>query len=301
MFSMNKVTEIFCSIDDFCLEFIPTFNNHLLSNTKNRNKPSKLSLSEVMTIQVLFHISGFRNFKTFYKGYVCAHLNTWFPDLVSYNRRVELCSESLVPLAIYLKSRATGKCTGISFIDSTPLRVCHNRRIHSHKVFNGLAQRGQCSIGWFYGFKLHLVTNDMGHVVDFMLTPGNVDDRKPLKIERFIKNLWGKLFGDKGYIGKDLFKNLFFNGIHLVTKLKRNMKSSSITPVMDAILLRKRAISETIIDQLKNIFQVEHSRHRSPKNFLTNLFSALIAYNFSDKKPSLKINLTDTNQLYLPL
>ena len=301
MFSMNKVTEIFCSIDDFCLEFIPTFNNHLLSNTKNRNKPSKLSLSEVMTIQVLFHISGFRNFKTFYKGYVCAHLNTWFPDLVSYNRMVELCSESLVPLAIYLKSRATGKCTGISFIDSTPLRVCHNRRIHSHKVFNGLAQRGQCSIGWFYGFKLHLVTNDMGHVVDFMLTPGNVDDRKPLKIERFIKNLWGKLFGDKGYIGKDLFKNLFFNGIHLVTKLKRNMKSSSITPIMDAILLRKRAISETIIDQLKNIFQVEHSRHRSPKNFLTNLFSALIAYNFSDKKPSLKINLTDTNQLYLPL
>jgi len=298
---MNKVTEIFCSIDDFCLEFIPTFNNHLLSNTKNRNKPSKLSLSEVMTIQVLFHISGFRNFKTFYKGYVCAHLNTWFPDLVSYNRMVELCSESLVPLAIYLKSRATGKCTGISFIDSTPLRVCHNRRIHSHKVFNGLAQRGQCSIGWFYGFKLHLVTNDMGHVVDFMLTPGNVDDRKPLKIERFIRRLWGKLFGDKGYIGKDLFKNLFFNGIHLVTKLKRNMKSSSITPVMDAILLRKRAISETIIDQLKNIFQVEHSRHRSPKNFLTNLFSALIAYNFSDKKPSLKINLTDTNQLYLPL
>ena len=298
---MNKVTEIFCSIDDFCLEFIPTFNNHLLSNTKNRNKPSKLSLSEVMTIQVLFHISGFRNFKTFYKGYVCAHLNTWFPDLVSYNRMVELCSKSLVPLAIYLKSRATGKCTGISFIDSTPLRVCHNRRIHSHKVFNGLAQRGQCSIGWFYGFKLHLVTNDMGHVVDFMLTPGNVDDRKPLKIERFIKNLCGKLFGDKGYIGKDLFKNLFFNGIHLVTKLKRNMKSSSITPVMDAILLRKRAISETIIDQLKNIFQVEHSRHRSPKNFLTNLFSALIAYNFSDKKPSLKINFTDTNQLYLPL
>ena len=301
MYSMNKVTEIFCSIDDFCIEFIPKFNKHLLSNTKKRNKPSKLSLSEVMTIQVLFHISGFRNFKTFYNGYVCAHLNSWFPDLVSYNRMVELCSESLIPMAIYLKSKATGQCTGISFIDSTPLRVCHNRRIHSHKVFNGLAQRGQCSIGWFYGFKLHIVTNDMGQVVDFMLTPGNVDDRKPLKVERFIKNLWGKIFGDKGYIGKELFKNLFFNGIHLVTKLKRNMKSSSITPIMDAILLRKRAISETIIDQLKNIFQVEHSRHRSPKNFLTNLFSALIAYNFSDKKPSLKINFTDTNQLYLPL
>lgn len=298
---MTKVTEIFCSIDDFCVEFVPYLENHLLSNTKKRNKPSKLSLSEVMTIQALFHISGFRNFKTFYKGYVCAHLTSWFPDLVSYNRMVELCSDSLIPLAIYLKSNAIGQCTGISFIDSTPLRVCHNRRIHSHKVFNGLAKRGQCSIGWFYGFKLHLITNDMGQVVDFMLTPGNVDDRKPLKIERFIKKLWGKLFGDKGYISKDLFKNLFFNGVHLVTKLKKNMKSSMITPVMDAILLRKRAICETIIDQLKNIFQIEHSRHRSPKNFLTNLFSALIAYNFTEKKPSLKMNFVNTNQLYLPL
>jgi hypothetical protein len=301
MISKTKITEIFCSIDDFCLDFIPNFEKHLIGNPKKRNKPCKLSLSEVMTIQVLFHISRVRNFKSFYNGYVSHHLKDWFPDLVSYNRMVELCSDSLIPLAIYLKSRGLGDCTGISFIDSTPLRVCHNRRIHSHKVFDGLAKRGQCSIGWFYGFKLHLVTNDMGQVVDFMLTPGNVDDRKPLKIERFIKNLWGKLFGDKGYIGKQLFKDLFFNGIHLVTKLKRNMKSTMLTPVMDSLLLRKRAICESIIDQLKNIFQIEHSRHRSPKNFLTNLFAGLIAYNFTEKKPSLRINLTDTGQLYLPL
>lgn len=301
MLSTTKITEIFCSIDDFCLDFVPNFEKHLIGKSKKRNRPSKFSLSEVMTIQVLFHISRVRNFKSFYNGYVSQHLKDWFPDLVSYNRMVELCRDSLVPLAIYLKSRGLGDCTGISFIDSTPLRVCHNRRIHSHKVFDGLAKRGQCSIGWFYGFKLHLVTNDMGQVVDFMLTPGNVDDRKPLKIERFIKKLWGKLFGDKGYIGKDLFKDLFFKGVHLVTKLKRNMKSTMLTPVMDSILLRKRAICESIIDQLKNIFQIEHSRHRSPTNFLTNLFAGLIAYNFTEKKPSLKINLTDTGQLYLPL
>lgn len=301
MISTNKVTEIFCSIDDFCIDFVPNFQSYLIGTSRKRIKPSKLNLSEVMTIQILFHISGYRNFKTFYNGYVCHHLISWFPNLVSYTRMVELCSDSMIPLAIYLKKNALGDCTGISFIDSTPLRVCHNRRIHSHKVFEGLAKRGQCSIGWFYGFKLHIVTNDLGQVVDFMLTPGNVDDRKPLKIERFIKKLWGKLYGDKGYIGKELFKNLFFNGVHLVTKLKKNMKSSSITPLMDAILLRKRAVCETIIDQLKNICQVEHSRHRSPKNFLTNIFSALIAYNFSDKKPSLKMNFVDTKQLYLPL
>ena len=301
MISISKITEIFCSIDDFCKEFVPNYESYLIGNKKQRNKPSKLTLSEVMTIQVLFHLSGFRNFKTFYKGFVCNHWKNHFPDLVSYNRMVELTSNSLIPLAMYLKTRALGHCTGISFIDSTPIRVCNNRRIHSHKVFEGLASRGQCSIGWFFGFKLHLITNDLGQVVDFMLTPGNADDRKPLRIECFIKKLWGKLFGDKGYISKELFENLFFNGVHLVTKLRKNMKSSSITPLMDAIMLRKRAICETIIDQLKNIFQIEHSRHRSPKNFLTNLFSALIAYNFNDKKPSLKFNFVDTNQLYLPL
>ena len=300
MLTATKITEIFCSIDDFCLDFVPKLGKRLLGS-KKRNKPGKLSLSEVMTIQVLFQISGYRNFKTFYNTYVCGHLRSFFPDVVSYNRMVELCSGSLLPMAIYLKTQGTGQCTGISFIDSTPLRVCHNRRIHNHKVFEGLAKRGHCSIGWFYGFKLHLITADTGEIIDFMLTPGNVDDRKPLKIERFIKKLFGKLFGDKGYISKELFKNLFFRGVHLITKLKRNMKSSSLTPIMDAIMLRKRAICETIIDQLKNIFQIEHSRHRSPTNFLTNLFSALIAYNFCEKKPSIKLNYQDTGQLFLAL
>ncbi len=300
MLTATKITEIFCSIDDFCLDFVPKLEKRLLGS-KKRNKPGKLSLSEVMTIQVLFQISGYRNFKTFYNTYVCGHLRSFFPDVVSYNRMVELCSGSLLPMAIYLKTQGTGQCTGISFIDSTPLRVCHNRRIHNHKVFEGLAKRGHCPIGWFYGFKLHLITADTGEIIDFMLTPGNVDDRKPLKIERFIKKLFGKLFGDKGYISKELFKNLFFRGVHLITKLKRNMKSSSLTPIMDAIMLRKRAICETIIDQLKNIFQIEHSRHRSPTNFLTNLFSALIAYNFCEKKPSIKLNYQDTGQLFLAL
>jgi hypothetical protein len=200
-----------------------------------------------------------------------------------------------------LKSFGLGDCTGIRFIDSTPLRVCDNRRIHQHKTFKGIAQRGQCSLDWFYGFKLHIICNDMGQLLDVHFTPANVDDRKSLKSNSFINKLWGKLFGDKGYISKALFTKLFGKGIHLITKLKRNMKSTSLTPIMDAILLRKRAIAETIIDQLKNICQIEHSRHRSPINFVNNLFAALIAYNFNDKKPSLKINFVDTKKLYLPL
>lgn len=299
MIPTPKITEIFCSIDDFCHDFLPHWNRRLLAGGKSRIKPARLCPSEVMTIQVLFHLSGVRTFKKFYTDYVCKQLRDLFPGLVSYNRFTELGGQMIVPLAIYLKSRATGQCTGISFIDSTPLRVCHNRRIHSHKVFDGLAARGQCSIGWFYGFKLHLITSDSGHVVDFMLTGGNIDDRKPLQMKGFIDKLFGKLYGDKGYISKELFEGLFHQGIHLVTKLRKNMKTKLVTPIADAIMLRKRAICETIIDQLKNIFQIEHSRHRSPKNFLTNLFSALIAYNFTEKKPSLKTTFVDTKQLML--
>jgi hypothetical protein len=297
MISEFKITKIFCSMDDFCNDFLPAFRQYLLAHGRSRIKPSRLSPSEVMTIQILFHLSGVRTFKKFYNGYVRKQLYPLFPGLVSYTRMVELSSQMVVPLAIYLKTRATGSCTGISFIDSTPLRVCHNRRIHSHRVFKGLAQRGHCSVGWFYGFKLHLVLSDSGDIINFMLTPGNTDDRSPLKDEPFTDRLFGKLFGDKGYISKALFESLFTQGIQLITKLRKNMKTKLLTPMADAILLRKRAICETIIDQLKNIFQIEHSRHRSPKNFLTNLFSALIAYSFTKKKPSLKYTTTDTEQL----
>lgn len=301
MINKDKITEIFVSIDDFCKAFGPELEKKLIGKQRLRNKPSKLTMSEVMTIQVVFHHSGYKTFKDFYLGYVCIHLKDLFPRTVSYNRMTELCSGSMLHLFAYLKSFGLGDCTGISFVDSTPLRVCDNRRIHQHKTFKDIAQRGQCSLGWFYGFKLHLVNNDKGELIDVYITPGNVDDRKPLKLKSFINKLWGKLFGDKGYLSKSLFSELFGKGIHLITKLKRNMKSTTLTPLMDAILLRKRAITETIIDQLKNICQVEHSRHRSPRNFFNNLFAALIAYNFQDKKPSLKINVVDTKQLYLPL
>lgn len=299
MITDAKITQIFCSIDDFCKDFVPNWEKAMLLNGRKRIRKSKLSLSEVITIQVLFHISGVRNFKKFYLDYVCKFLNRDFPNLVSYNRMVELQSTSFIPMAMYLKTKSLGDCTGISFIDSTPLRVCENQRIHQHKTFKNLAQRGQCSLGWFYGMKLHIVTNDCGEIIDFMLTPANTDDRKPLKMKGFLKKLYGKLFGDKGYISKDLFEDLFSNGIHLITKLKRNMKTNLLTPMQDAFLLRKRAIIETIFDQLKNIYQVEHSRNRSEVNYFNNIFSALIAYNFADKKPSLKNNFMDTKQLLL--
>ena len=171
---------------------------------------------------------------------------------------MELEKEVLLPMTIFIKKVLLRTCTGISFVDSTPLRVCRNQRILIHKTFEGLAERGKYSMGWSFGFKLHLIINDKGEILNFMFTPGNVDDREPLKPGRFLENIKGKLCADKGYIGQALFENPFLNGIQLVTKVKNNMKNSLMS-IADKILLRKRALIETVNDELKNIEQREKS------------------------------------------
>jgi len=153
-----------------------------------------------------------------------------------------------------------------------------------------LAKRGKTSTGWFYGFKVHLVISDRGDLLAVMITPGNVDDRQP--VLRFARRLFGKLFGDRGYISKELFAQLWEQGVQLITKVKKNMKNKLI-PMLDKLLLRKRALIETVNDQLKNICQIEHTRHRSVANFVVNLLAALVAYTYQEKKPSLNFNADD--------
>lgn len=268
------------------------------TDLKQRNRKSTLSDSEVMTILILFHSGHYRDLKHYYINHVKKHMKSEFPQTVSYNRFVELQKKVVVKLAILLKMFCLGKCTGISYIDSTPIRVCHIKREKQHKVFKGFAQKGQCSLGWFYGFKLHLIINDKGEILDFIITPGNIDDCKPLFDINLHKRIFGKLFGDKGYISKDLFEQLFIDGVHLITKIKKNMKNSLML-LQDKIALRKRALTETVNDELKNICQVEHTRHRSFDNFVTNLLSVLIAYSFFDKKPSINLqeNIVDLKRL----
>lgn len=190
-------------------------------------------------------------------------------------------------MAVFAKTICTGECTGISFIDSTPIRVCRNKRIFNHKVFEGIATRGKSTMGYFFGFKLHIVINELGQIIDFLITQANVDDRTPLK-ENLLKRIWGKLYGDKGYVGKSLGELLFSNGIHLISGIRRNMKNTLMS-LYDKVMLRKRSIIETINDQLKNICMIEHSRHRSFHNFINNLLAGVIAYSFLPKKPAVKM------------
>ena len=282
-----SLVETFCSVDDFCQLFETHWERmQLQSGFRQRRRKSQLSLSEVMTIIIHFHQSGYRTFKSYYQNYVLVHLRSEFPGLVSYSRFVRLMKRAIVPLLFYLKVNQ-GSCTGISFVDSTPIKVCHNRRIQRHKTFKGLAAHGKTTMGWFYGFKLHLVVNEHGEILTFQLTPGNVDDRKPVPF--LSKGLFGKLFADRGYISQDLFAKLFQEDVQLITGIRKNMQNR-LMPWVDKLLLRKRSIIETINDQLKNISQIEHSRHRSFVNFFVNLIAGLIAYCLQPKKPSLHIH-----------
>jgi len=201
---------------------------------------------------------------------------------------VQLEKEVLTLLKLYL-STTLGVCSGVSFVDSTCLRVCKNPRIASHKVFAGKAERGKTSLGWFYGFKLHLIINDTGELLEVAVTPGNIDDRIPLWSLNPEGVLHGNLYGDKGYISKDLREKLHKQGVHLIYKVRKHMDPLEVS-VSDAVLLKKRMLIETVIKELKMQMQVEHTRHRSYENFCVHVFSALIAYQVLETKPSLKFS-----------
>jgi hypothetical protein len=295
-----ELVSLYYLVDEFCKDFEPKWQAHLVSSgAVRRVKPSSLSLSEVLTIVIHFHQSNHKTFKQYYTDYVRVYLCADFPELVSYGRFVELMASASIPLHILLLS-LLGSPSLANFIDSTKVVVCDNHRINRNKVFRGIAARGKSSMGWFYGFKLHLVVNERGEITSFLLTPGNVADNNAKLGSKLCARLHGKLYGDRGYISQKLFETLWQQGVHLVTGIRRNMKNK-LLPLWDKLMLRKRNLIETINDQLKNSNQIEHTRHRSPKNFLTNLLAGLVAYQLQPKKPSLHFTKTQQRLLTEPL
>lgn len=291
---MDSLTELFCFIDDFCCQFEPALERRLLeAGVKKRKRYSGLSLSELMTLTVLFHQLRFRQFKSFYLVYACHHLRTEFPKLPSYQRCVELLPRCVVPLAALFEV-LKGQCDGISIADATSIAVCDNRRIARHRVFADSARRGKTSMGWFYGFKLHAIINSKGELIRLRLTAGNVDDRQPMP--DLCQGLFGQLFADKGYLAHWLTETLARQNLQLITPLKKNMKPVLRTEFEKAIL-RRRSLIETVCDELKNLCQIEHTRHRSPFNFLVNLMAGIVAYCLSDNKPTLNLTRGNSNSL----
>lgn len=289
---MDYLTELFCQIDDFCKTFEPKLQKQLISHhKKSRQRSTSISLSEMMTIAILFHQLRYRQFKMFYIHHIKGLLCREFPNLPSYNRCIELMPRCLIGLFAFFQS-IKASCTGISFIDSTALAVCNNRRIERHRVFKKTAQRGKTSMGWFFGFKLHIVISHLGDILNFKLTKGNVNDRNP--VEELATDLFGILTGDKGYLSADLTEQLAHQDLQLLTPRRRNMKKVEWSP-FEKYLLQHRALIETVNDELKNLCQIEHTRHRSMAGFLVNLMAGIVAYCLSPNKP--KLNISASSQL----
>jgi len=268
------------------MKFEPEWHKQLINGkTKSKGSCKTMTLSEIMTILIWFHLSGGRCFKHFYMG-LLQYNKAAFPGLVSYNRFVELMPMTLLPLVGFFHC-SKGTWSGIGFMDATTIAVCHNKRIPSHKVFKDAgAKRGKSTMGWFFGFKLHITINELGEVCSMKLTSGNVDDRKA--VPDLTKTLFGKIFADKGYISKTLFEQLLARGLKLVTPIRDNMKQK-LMDLQEKILLKKRPLIESVNHMLKDVCHIEHTRHRSPINFMVNLVSGMCAYALHPHKPKLRL------------
>jgi transposase len=238
-----------------------------------------------MTLAVLFHQLRYRQFKSFYLSYARRFLRSGFPSLPSYYRCLELMPRYAVLLSA-LFEHLNGRCTGISILDSSPLAVCDNLRISRHRVFAKVAARGRSSTGWFYDLKLHITFNHHDELLSDKVTPGNIDDRKP--VDFLCRKLFGRVYADKGYVARWLVDSLRARQMDFITKVRKNMKPVQHTP-FDQALLKRSSLIETVFDELKNLCQVEHTRHRSPAYFIVNLMSCIIAYCLMPNKPRLSL------------
>ena len=274
------ITALYCCLDDFCKVLADWEAHRLIPSEQARRRIGQLSRSEMLFIVVLFHLSPYKHFKAFYLYGIGHQHRACFADLPHDDRFVSLMPRLFVPLMGLLHS-TIGAQTGLYFADATKLAVCHNRRIDRHRVFDGLAARGKTTMGWFYGLKRPFVINHKGQV---MAPPGNTADSTVL--DEITRPLAGKLYADKGYIGRELFGKLWQRGLHLITGIRRNMRNH-LMPLADKLMLRKRFVIETVLDILKTEMGLEHSRHRSVINAMVHILSCRVAYAFRPGKPSI--------------
>ena len=272
---------LFCFVDDFCKECEKQMRNYLIENNKKTRKPTRVSgleMSEIITIILLFYRSNMLNFKVFYKHLELHHKRD-FTKMPTYERFCAI-QQKAIPMLMWLFKCILSQGQSEAYIDATALRVSHNKRMNSHKVFKGIAAVGKSTMGWFYGFKLHLVIDLQGNIINARLTKGNCDDRSP--VEDLIQEFQGVIYGDKGYISQDLFSRLWKKGVKLVTGVKANMKNKFMI-LKEKILLRKRSLIESVFSVLKRN-GLEHSLHRSVHGFILHILGSLISYQLNRKK-----------------
>jgi hypothetical protein len=283
-----KLIEMYCNLDDFVIACEKVSSTKLIgSNSPHSfNKPC-ISQSEMLCIEIVYHLSGYKCFQYYYENVVIkGALKEYFPNAPSYNRFIQLKPRILMLLVLYFQCCRLGKLCGLYYADSTSLSVCDNRRIHSNKVFKTQATRAKTSTGWFYGFKLFLVVNAFGEIVKVAFTTANVADNNLQQMLKLFSKLEGLVFADKGFINQNAMQELFKNGLHLITGIRANMKNKLML-LSHKLLLRKRGMIESVNDILKTVCDIEHTRHRSPVNAVINVFAGLCAYTYLERFPSI--------------
>jgi hypothetical protein len=285
---LDRLTELYMICDDFCKHYENWQKKCKQITDKNKPKTrcrkGLLTLSEIVCILVLYQSSNMKNFKSFYLT-LGFEIKSAFPNLCSYQRFIAL-REKAIPVLILLHYAVLSSCDGISYVDSTTIKACHIKREKRHKTFKLWAKKSKGTMGWFYGFKLHIIVNSKGELLNAFFSAGNVDDRDGLR--EMCKNIFGDIVGDRGYIGKDLKTELSEKGMNLITRAKKNMKKQSLSLKEDA-LLKSRNIIETVIGKLKIECTIEHTRHRSLNGLMINILCALISYSLMSKKPKTEI------------
>ena len=282
---MCYLTNIYCHIDDYYIlnkkEIIQAIKKH---SKIVRYRESRLSIPEIISILIYFHKHRTKDFRNFYNGFVLKYLKEYFPNLLSYTRFMQIKNKVIAPLVKVLGANNSKK-TGIYFIDSSPLKVCHIKRAKRHKTFDEVASYGKSSMGFYKGFKIHLIINEIGEIINYRITKSNVDDRKVAY--DLARNISGKLYADKGYISRDLVKKLAYNDLELIHNVRSNMNDIYIADI-DKLMLKKRFIIETVFGKIKQSTDIENSRHRSLNGFIITVLTSLISYNFEIRKPSVK-------------
>jgi hypothetical protein len=288
LFSDSKLIKIFCEVDDFVLDCEKLISSKSLGNKSVHasNEPS-ITLSEMMCIEIVYHLSGYKCFEYYYTDVVLnGALQSYFPTAPSYSRIIQLKPRMLMLIILYFQMCRIGNLCGLYYADSTSLKVCNNRRIHSNKVFKTQASRGKTSTGWFFGFKLFLVVNAFGEIVKVAFTQANVADNNLNQMLKLFDKLQGLLFADRGFINQSAMQQLYQKGLHIITGIRSNMKNKLML-MSHKLLLKKRGMIESVNDILKTVCDIEHTRHRSPTNAIINVFAALCAYTFLDRLPSI--------------
>ena len=291
------IETIFYHVDNFCKKILPKSENRWLQDKKRNRKGRKMIMSkeEVITILINFHYSHFKNFKIYYSALRDSE-HYYFRKYVSYNRMIELKNNYNDVVAAFIKYNTLNQCTGVSYIDSTPLKVCRNERRFQHKVFSNIAKSSKTSMGWFFGLKLHIVINERGELLSFVLSQANIVDNNASVVGALTKNIVGKLFGDRGYISQKLTNNLREKGISLITRIKKGMKNQLMLR-RDKFLLRYRNIIESTFGILKQRMDLEHTRYRNPNSLISNVLISLAAYVFYPHKPAVRHRRRLSNQL----